>query len=99
MQEEVPEFVEDDEIEESDISDMEVISERTFSNVNLIVIQIQTEWSSFFNRCNSQELFHICYGRVKDIFRYVIEFIFHIHILYFMHKTLQHNYRKKQSTN
>ena len=38
MQEEVPEFVEDDEIEESDISDMEVISERTFSNVDLIVI-------------------------------------------------------------
>ena len=29
----------------------------------------------FFNRCNSQELFHICCGRVKDIFRYFIEFL------------------------
>ena len=38
MQEEVPEFVDDDKIEESDISDMEVTSKRTFSNVDLIVI-------------------------------------------------------------
>ena len=36
LQEDVPEFVEDDEIEESDISDMEVISEHIFSNAILL---------------------------------------------------------------
>ena len=38
LQEDVPEFVEDDEIEESDISDMEVISEHIFSNAILLIL-------------------------------------------------------------